>query len=226
MRQSRYFVTMGFMLVPSKRRQRRAFALEEHVFMIPGSMPLMRFQKYGITHVSFLLHSLMQALVSLTEDYVKLANLRLLTIGLAVSEAVRTRVLHAHTSHFYETYGANECSTISTMNEEGLGVLLPGVDVETVNDGDEPVVVEPGWIRVRSSGCVSGYINNPEATQKIFKNGWFYPGDVGVLKDHRMLKLIGRADDLLNIRRIKYAPQEIEDNLLAALPIREIGSGP
>jgi len=131
-------------------------------------------------------------------------------------------VLHALASYFSETYGANECSTISTMNEEGVGVLLPGVDVQTVNDDDEPVVGEPGWIRVRSSGCVSRYINNPEATQKMFKNGWFYPGDIGVLKDHRMLKLIGRADDLLNIKGIKYAPQEIENSLLAALHIREV----
>ena len=65
----------------------------------------------------FLLHSLMQVLVSLPEDYVKLANLRLLTISSAVSEAVRTRELHAHASHFSEAYVANECSTISPMNE-------------------------------------------------------------------------------------------------------------
>ena len=71
--------------------------------------------------------------------------------------------------------------------------------MEAVNDGDEPVVGEPGWIRVRSIGCVSGYINNSEAMQKIFKNGSFYPGDVGVLKDHRMLKHIEWADDLFNI---------------------------
>ena len=222
MRQSRYFVTMGFYVSAIQAAATtciRAGGICIYDTRVNAADAL---SKYGITHMLFLLHRLMQVLVSLPEDYVKLANLRLLTIGLAVSEVVRTRVLHAHASHFSETYGANECSTISTMNEEGLGVLLPGVDVETVNDGDEHVVGEPGWISVRSSGCVSGYINNPEATQKILKNGWFYPVDVGVLKDHRMLKLIGRADDLLNIRGIKYAPQEIEDSLLAALPIREI----
>ncbi len=221
-RQSRYFSTMGFSVSAIQAaavactREGGACVYDTRV----GTAEVLA--KYAITHVTFLLHSLMKVLDSLPKDYVKPPNLKLLTIGSTVPDAVRKRILYSLANHVSEAYGANECSTTSTMNAEGVGTLMPGVDVEIVNDDDEPVVGEPGWIRVRSKGCVRGYINNPEATQKMFKNGWFYPGDIAIQKDHRMLQLIGRADDLLNIRGIKYAPQELEHRLLEALPIREV----
>ncbi len=221
-RQSRYFVTMGFNVSAIQAAATTCVRSGGSCVYDTRTNAADTLAKYAITHVSFLLHSLMQVLDSLPKDYVKPPNLRLLTIGSAVSETVRKRILNSLASHFSETYGANECSTVSTMNAEGIGVFLPGVDVEVVNEHDEAVVGERGWIRVRSQGCVRGYINNPKATQKMFKNGWFYPGDMAVIKGHRMVQILGRADDLLNIRGIKYAPQEIEENLLEALPIREV----
>ena len=178
--------------------------------------------KHEITHVSLLPLSLMRMLDNLPEDYAKPPNLRILTIGAPVSEAVRKRVLHSLASQLAETYGTNEASTISTMNAEGVGVIWPGVQVETVDDDDQPVIGVPGWVRIKSMSCVRGYINNPEATDKMFRDGWFYPGDLVILKEPRLLKLIGRADDLLNIQGIKCAPQELEEKLSNELPIHDV----
>ena len=34
---------------------------------------------------------------------------------------------------------------------------------------------------------------------RMFRDGWFYPGDIGLMLGPRSLKLLGRADDLINI---------------------------
>ena len=69
---------------------------------------------------------------------------------------------------------------------------------------------------------LGGYLNDDGATQEMFKDGWFYPADVGVMSDAKTLQLVGRTDNLLNIKGIKYPPELLEKELLEALPISEI----
>lgn len=177
---------------------------------------------YAITDASFLVHSLMQMLETIPADYAKPSNLRILTIGSPVSAAVRARLLASLASDVSETYGTNESSTISTIDAVGMGAVLPGVEVEVVDDDDLPVTGTPGWIRVRSQGGVQGYLNNPAATEKMFRDGWFYPGDIGVKQDAHTLRVIGRADSILNIRGLKLAPEEFEEKLRDAVPVRDV----
>ncbi len=177
---------------------------------------------YDITHASFLVYSLMQMLDAITADYKKPSDLKILTIGSPISESVRRRLLSSLATQVSETYGTNESSTISTIDAKGEGVTLPGVLLETVDDDDCPVTGVPGWIRVRSAGCVKSYLNNPSATEEMFKDGWFYPGDIGILQDDQTFRLIGRADGLLNIRGLKFAPEGFEEQLMQALPVRDV----
>ena len=46
---------------------------------------------------------------------------------------------------------------------------------------------------------------------------------MGILNQSRILKLIGRADDQLNIRGIKVAPQPIEEAILNAFDFQDVG---
>ena len=84
-------------------------------------------------------------------------------------------------------YGATEIGTICTGTAEEVadtpgcvGKPLPGIQVEIVN-GDE--------IRIKSpSTMVTEYIDNPQATAKHFRDGWFYPDDKGYFtKDGRLV---------------------------------------
>ena len=80
----------------------------------------------------------------------------------------------------------------------------------------------------RLGGCgskesvVPGYLLDTDATADIFQNGWFYPGDVGILMPENRLELVGRIDDLLNVGGLKYAPDKYEEKLIAEIPIRDI----
>jgi len=56
----------------------------------------------------------------------------------------------------------------------------------------------------------SVYYRDPVATALHFKDGWFYPRDMGSLTPSGALRLHGRADDVMNLNGIKIFPAEIE----------------
>jgi acyl-CoA synthetase (AMP-forming)/AMP-acid ligase II len=43
------------------------------------------------------------------------------------------------------------------------------------------------------------YENNPEASKQFFKDGWFYPGDVGYIREDGLIVLSARSTDVVNI---------------------------
>lgn len=75
-------------------------------------------------------------------------------------------------------------------------------------DAEVKIVKETGEIWIKSSSLMSGYYNDPEATEKSVENGWFKTGDVGeITSEHIILK--GRADNVINLGGIKIYPEEI-----------------
>lgn len=66
----------------------------------------------------------------------------------------------------------------------------------------------------------TGYLDDTETTARKFRDGWFYPGDLGVLHGPRRLEIVGREDELLNIGGLKMAPSAVE-----ALVLRHVSAG-
>jgi acyl-CoA synthetase (AMP-forming)/AMP-acid ligase II len=74
------------------------------------------------------------------------------------------------------------------------GYVLPGVMVEIVDEQGR--VLPPGQdgdLRIRSEYGVQEYFDDPDATRRAFRNGWFYPGARGRLAADNMLVLTGGA---------------------------------
>jgi acyl-CoA synthetase (AMP-forming)/AMP-acid ligase II len=57
----------------------------------------------------------------------------------------------------------------------------------------------------------------------VFRDGWFYPGDLGSLTADQVLIISGRQRDLLNIGGGKMAATAIEAELLSYPGVREAG---
>ena len=88
----------------------------------------------------------------------------------------------------------NECS----MGEEGeLGMVLTDLD------------------------C-TGYVDDPEATARFFRDGWFCPGDVAVRREDGRIQLRGRATDVLNVEGQKIAAAPIELAIQRELGVSEV----
>jgi D-alanine-D-alanine ligase-like ATP-grasp enzyme len=110
-----------------------------------------------------------------------------------------------------------------------VGHPHPGFELQVVDAKDRPLPAgEAGLVRIRSATGIDGYLNDPIATAEAFRDGWFYPGDLGRLAAGGQLIHLGRADDLMIMNGINIYPAEIEQTLLihpavrdaAAMPIR------
>ena len=57
----------------------------------------------------------------------------------------------------------------------------------------------------------SGYLNNPEATEKVFHDGWFRTGDMGVMEADGFIKLVSRIKELIITGGFNVYPAEVEE---------------
>lgn len=67
-----------------------------------------------------------------------------------------------------------------------------------------------GRIQIRGENVTDGYYNNIEATKNMFdKDGWFDTGDLGFLRDGRLV-ITGRAKDIIFVNGNTYYAHDIE----------------
>lgn len=147
----------------------------------------------------------------------------LMISGSAVSIGLRERIRDGLCSRLYVMYGTNECHTVCmTRPTEVFGV--PG-NVGRPHGGSELQVVDGddialpagrvGHVRVRSASVIDGYLDDEIATARAFRNGWFYPGDLGRMTGDGQLIHMGRSDDLMIMNGINIYPSEIDQTLLS-----------
>ena len=72
-------------------------------------------------------------------------------------------------------------------------------------------------MRVRNPYLAPGYLGQPEKTAQSFRDGWFYPGDIGTWTPDGALEIIGREDDLMSIGGVKIYAGLI-DMMLSLVP--------
>jgi acyl-coenzyme A synthetase/AMP-(fatty) acid ligase len=56
----------------------------------------------------------------------------------------------------------------------------------------------------------ASYLGDPDATSLFFRDGYFYPGDLAVMREDGRLALRGRVTDVINVLGSKYAALPIE----------------
>jgi acyl-CoA synthetase (AMP-forming)/AMP-acid ligase II/thioesterase domain-containing protein len=71
-----------------------------------------------------------------------------------------------------------------------------------------------GEIVVRGPSVTSGYLDNPEANQSAFRDGWFRTGDLGRLDRDGFLFITGRLKEQINRGGDKISPQDVEAVLM------------
>ena len=171
-------------------------------------------RQHGLRQIGLLPIQLAQLLDRLPSDWKKPEWLEIVSFGAAVPESLRRAALERLATEITNVYGSNETNivAVSRESERGSGaIVVPDVEVEIVDDEDRPVPdgVE-GQIRARSPAVFRGYLDDPTLTRRMLRDGWFYPGDIGVL-DGRRLQVIGRADDQVNVGGVKYALPRLEE---------------
>jgi acyl-CoA synthetase (AMP-forming)/AMP-acid ligase II len=136
-----------------------------------------------------------------------------------LSERVRARLC----ANLISSYGSTEVGTVASAPAHmladtpgGVGFVTPGVTVEIAGaDGRALPPGKDGSVRIRGPDNASGYVADTEESARVFRDGWFYPGDVGHLTADGMLVLSGRERNVLNIGGDKVRPELVEEALAA-----------
>lgn len=121
-------------------------------------------------------------------------------------------------------YGATEVGMIAEAPAELMeripgcaGFVHPWNQVEIVDAADIPVPANTeGNVRIRSKSIVAGYLGDQAENSTAFKDGWFYPGDLGMLTPDGVLVINGRTDEIINAGGVKVSPNLI-NNVLTSI---------
>ncbi|MDH3713911.1 MAG: acyl--CoA ligase [Gammaproteobacteria bacterium] len=101
-----------------------------------------------------------------------------------------------------------------------MGKPVPGFEVDVVDGDGRPVSTgDIGHIAVRMTdphppGLFDGYWRDPEATRKVFHDGWYYTGDTATKDEDGYFWFVGRADDIISSASYRISPFEVESALL------------
>jgi acyl-coenzyme A synthetase/AMP-(fatty) acid ligase len=229
-RTSRYLLAMPFMVDHVYRSATACLRMGGTVVserLAPGTEVARAIAAHEITHVSLQPHMLKRILDELPRDFAKPTSLVIGTFGSAVSDDLSKRALRHFATDVCDLLGCNEVGGVSyrrvTLRDD-FATVWPGIEVEAVDDGGRPVPRgEPGRLRIRSQSVVEGYLDDPEATRRHFRDGWFYPGDVMILDGPHRLKLIGRSHELLNVQGHKRAPSDLEALVMKHANVGDVG---
>jgi acyl-coenzyme A synthetase/AMP-(fatty) acid ligase len=131
-----------------------------------------------------------------------------------LTDRVRTRIC----PHLVSVYGSTEASMAATAPAEliqdkpgAVGIVNTDVSVEVVSEND--IALPPGTegiVRIKSPYAADQYVGDAEASARAFRDGWFYPGDFGVLDLENVLHVRGRHDSVLNLGGDKINAEGVE----------------
>jgi fatty-acyl-CoA synthase len=108
-------------------------------------------------------------------------------------------------------------------NIGSCGYPRTGMEVGILDeDGRRLPTGEIGEICVRGPAVFAGYYNNPEATAKAFRHGWFHTGDLGRLDHRGFLTITGRQSDMYISGGSNVYPKEAEEVLLSHPEVSEV----
>lgn len=146
-----------------------------------------------------------------------------LSVGSYLSKPLADRLRATLCSHVVSAYGATECSPVAAAPAHhiggtpgAVGYVAPGIALETATaDGRALAAGSEGLIRYRGHTCVAGYVGDPPGSEAFFRDGWFYPGDVGRVTADGMLVISGREKAIIDLGGDKISPDAIEAALMA-----------
>jgi len=152
--------------------------------------------------------------------------------GAMLSRELSRRARMRMCQNVYSTYGATETTTVAlgpaSMIEAvpgAVGYVLPGVAIEAVDDADQALPLgQDGHLRMRSHNMATGYYGDAETSRELFRNGWFYSGDIGHLTPEGMLVISGRKKTALNIGGDTVNPERVEAIITSFPGVTEAGA--
>jgi acyl-[acyl-carrier-protein]-phospholipid O-acyltransferase/long-chain-fatty-acid--[acyl-carrier-protein] ligase len=153
---------------------------------------------------------------------------------MAGAEKLPERVAVAFEDHFgirpLEGYGCTECSPVVTVNtidfraasfrqvgakRGSIGHPLPGITVKIVDpETEQPLETgQPGLLFVRGPNIMHGYLNRPEKTAEVLRDGWYNTGDIAAIDEDGFLRVTDRLSRFSKIGGEMVPHIKVEEKL-------------
>ncbi len=130
-----------------------------------------------------------------------------------------------------ELFGMTEiggtCNPIEGKKLGSCGLPMTGHTVRIVDENGEQLPTgEIGEITVSGSSITLGYWRNEEETNKTYRDGFVFTGDVGYLDEDGFLFFVGRRKDIIRRSGENIASAEVENVVMAHPKVVEAAALP
>jgi acyl-CoA synthetase (AMP-forming)/AMP-acid ligase II len=177
----------------------------------------------GLSHLLATPMHLMALLAAPEDAFERNDELQVITVGATPPLPQVMEIRRRLTGRIANALGSTETGAwtftqVETADDLRWHRLHPNRVAEVVDEELRPLPPgELGEIRILINNGVTGYLNDPEATAAFFKDGYFYPGDLGVLDGAGRLELAGRVTDVLGVMGDKRPAAPLEAAMRDAL---------
>jgi len=122
-----------------------------------------------------------------------------------------------------EGYGLSETSPVATFSDPerppragSIGIPIWGVEVKLIDPSWKTIEGpdEVGEIAIRGHNVMKGYLNRPEATAEVMRDGWFRTGDLARRDEDGFYYIVDRAKDMIIRGGFNVYPREVEEVIL------------
>jgi acyl-[acyl-carrier-protein]-phospholipid O-acyltransferase/long-chain-fatty-acid--[acyl-carrier-protein] ligase len=159
------------------------------------------------------------------------AHLRYAIVG---AEKLRAPLAQAFREAFgiplLEGYGCTEMGPVVSANrpdvvmqgrtqvgtkEGSVGHPIPGVAAKVVDQqtGEGPVFNQDGLLLVKGPNLMAGYLNQPERTAEVIRDGWYVTGDIARIDDDGFIFITDRLSRFSKIGGEMVPHIRIEDTV-------------
>lgn len=170
-------------------------------------------------------------------------GIRVFTAGAPPAAATIERIEGELGWEIRHVYGLTEVSPIVTISEprpehaqldlRARAVIKARQGVEYLGNAEVRVVDDDGHevpqdgttmgeIIIRGNAVMAGYYNDPEATAKAIRNGWFHSGDAAVVHPDGYIEIRDRWKDVIISGGENVSSIEVEDTLFSHPAVEEV----
>ncbi len=129
-----------------------------------------------------------------------------------------------------EGYGLSETSPVTHVNPingfrkvGSVGLPMPStvMKVTDVDTGEDLPLGEVGELCVKGPQVMKGYLNMPEETKSVLKDGWFKTGDIARIDEDGFTFLVDRKKDMIIAGGFNIYPRDVEEVLFTHPAVQE-----